>query len=120
MLIANTVLSLFFLFSKILYPHNLASKQSLKNSRHFFPILNWYTTCTMTSRWTKRRKIRSRFKATEFEILEKFEETFTSSNTQGNMATIEHTEYPSVLVESGVSASGPSVVEELPIILDWE
>ena len=69
----------------------------------------------MASHWSKRRKIRLRLKATESEILQTLEEMFSSSNLQGNMARIEHTETLSVVVESGVSASSHSVVEELPM-----
>lgn len=109
MLFANTVLSLFSLFPQKI--HCLSSKQ--------VPFLNWYTTSTMASRWSKRRKIRSQLKATEAEILQTFEEKFRGSNMQGSTIIIKHTDCQSVEIQSGLSASGPGT-EDVPICEDWE
>ena len=51
-------------------------------------------------------------RATESEILQQYEKTYTGSNMQGNsVAELEHVEFPNVALESGVSESS-SVVEQ--------
>ncbi|KAJ8004122.1 hypothetical protein DPEC_G00155500 [Dallia pectoralis] len=55
----------------------------------------------MTSRWSKRRKIKSMLRATESEIVQQFEKTYTDPNIKGNFVTEpEHVECPSVALES--------------------
>ena len=59
-------------------------------------------------------------RATESEILQKFEKTFTNPNMQGqSVAELEHVKCPSVALESGVSVYSHSVVDQ-PGIRDDE
>lgn len=45
-------------------------------------------------------------RATESEILQQYEKTYTGSKMQGNtVAELEHVEFPSVALESGESSS---------------
>lgn len=80
---------------------------------YFISTNNLHTPCTMTSRWSKRRKIKSMVRATESEILQQFQKTFTDPNMQGHsVAELEHVKCPSVALESGVSVSSHSVVDQ--------
>ena len=67
----------------------------------------------MTLCWSKRQKIKSMLRATESEILQQFEKTFNDPNIQGHsVAELEHVKCPSVALESGVSVSSHSAVDQ--------
>lgn len=90
-----------------------AHKVSRTTFFYFISTNNLHTPCTMTSRWSKRRKIKSMVRATESEILQQFQKTFTDPNMQGHsVAELEHVKCPSVALESGVSVSSHSVVDQ--------
>ena len=103
----------------IKYNHNVSVFKLLLTLTFVFSVLLQITIahkvsktifCTMTSRWSKRRKIKSMLRATESEILQQFDKTFTEPNMQGHsVAELEHVKCPSVALESGVSVSSHSV-----------
>ena len=87
------------------------SKQN--NIFYFISTNNLHIPCTMTSRWSKRRKLKSMLRATESEILQQFQKIFTDPSMPGHsVAELKHVKSPSVALESGVSVSSHSVVDQ--------
>lgn len=66
----------------------------------------------MTSRWSKRRKLKSMIKSTESEILQQFNETSAQNSVSEENhveAVKDYVEYPKVVIDSAGSDCNDSV-----------